>query len=341
MSTALADRLPTSAGLATTRRQDLVTAGLATWLLIGLFVDGWAHTNLDRTLETFFTPWHALFYSGFTATAGWMAWLVGARRRPAEPLLAAIPPGYGAGVVGVGVFAIGGVGDWLWHTFLGIEVSLDALLSPTHLLLFAGTVLIVSAPYRAVTARHPGRAITAGELRPALLAAFLVTLVTAFFFMYAWAPTSGTMGMPFIPGQDEMFGAFGVLEAIVTTLILMGGAVWLLVRWDLPAGSFTTLFGGVGLMMTGLEAFDPWWGWVAPLVAGVAFDLMAAGTRSVGRLRLAGGVVPLVLSGTAALLFQIAGPGTPWPPEVWGGMILFSGLAGAGLTTLALANVRR
>ena len=27
-----------------------------------LFVDGWAHNNLDQ-IETFFTPWHALFYS--------------------------------------------------------------------------------------------------------------------------------------------------------------------------------------------------------------------------------------------------------------------------------------
>ena len=39
----------------------------ATWLIVGIFVDGWAHNN-DKP-ETFFTPWHALFYSGFLATA--------------------------------------------------------------------------------------------------------------------------------------------------------------------------------------------------------------------------------------------------------------------------------
>lgn len=45
----------------------LVTVLLATWLIGGVFVDGWAHNNLAK-LETFFTPWHALLYSGFAAT---------------------------------------------------------------------------------------------------------------------------------------------------------------------------------------------------------------------------------------------------------------------------------
>jgi hypothetical protein len=46
----------------------MLTMLFGTWLLIGLFVDGWAHTNLE-SLETFFTPLHVDFYSGFEATA--------------------------------------------------------------------------------------------------------------------------------------------------------------------------------------------------------------------------------------------------------------------------------
>src|SRR3712207_9367096 len=60
--------------------QHLVTVAAATWLMVGLFVDGWAHNNLDTSLESFFTPWHALFYSGFTACAGWLAWRSQVRR---------------------------------------------------------------------------------------------------------------------------------------------------------------------------------------------------------------------------------------------------------------------
>jgi hypothetical protein len=47
-------------------RDNFITILIGLWLMIGLFVDGWAHNNL-QSLETFFTPWHAIFYSGFLA----------------------------------------------------------------------------------------------------------------------------------------------------------------------------------------------------------------------------------------------------------------------------------
>jgi hypothetical protein len=34
----------------------------------GVFLDGWAHTH-GRVDDTFFTPWHAVLYSGFLAMA--------------------------------------------------------------------------------------------------------------------------------------------------------------------------------------------------------------------------------------------------------------------------------
>jgi hypothetical protein len=40
------------------------------WLLGGLYVDGWAHNHLATTLESFLTPWHAAFSSGFLPVAG-------------------------------------------------------------------------------------------------------------------------------------------------------------------------------------------------------------------------------------------------------------------------------
>jgi hypothetical protein len=52
-------------------RDDLLTVLLAAWTTVGLFLDGWAHTNPSE-LETFLTPWHAVFYSGFAATATWI-----------------------------------------------------------------------------------------------------------------------------------------------------------------------------------------------------------------------------------------------------------------------------
>jgi hypothetical protein len=95
--------------------EELLTVLLATWLIVGLFLDGWAHDNVPE-LESFLTPWHAVFYSGFVATAGWMAWLVGRNLRRGSQGLAAVPVGCGLGLAGVGVFAVGGVGDAIWHS---------------------------------------------------------------------------------------------------------------------------------------------------------------------------------------------------------------------------------
>src|SRR5437660_3571237 len=47
-------------------RFDWIMVVVSIWWLGGLFIDGWAHSNIPQ-LETFFTPWHAVFYSGYLA----------------------------------------------------------------------------------------------------------------------------------------------------------------------------------------------------------------------------------------------------------------------------------
>jgi hypothetical protein len=95
----------------TTIRQDLVTALLSLWLIAGIVVDGWAHVTRGG-LESFFTPWHALFYSGFLAVAAWLLYLT--RSQITGP---GVPTGYRLGISGLVIFAAGGVGDLLWHQF--------------------------------------------------------------------------------------------------------------------------------------------------------------------------------------------------------------------------------
>ena len=56
-------------------RADMITVVLSLWVLLGVFLDAWAHNNLAQ-LETFFTPWHAVLYSGFVALAGWSCWIL-------------------------------------------------------------------------------------------------------------------------------------------------------------------------------------------------------------------------------------------------------------------------
>ncbi len=49
-------------------RFDWAMAILSALFVGGLFLDGWAHTH-GRVDQSFFTPWHAVFYAGYAMTA--------------------------------------------------------------------------------------------------------------------------------------------------------------------------------------------------------------------------------------------------------------------------------
>lgn len=164
-------------------RRELMTVFFGTWLMVGLAVDGWAHNNLAE-LETFFTPWHAVFYSGFTWCALWVGWQA-LRARAHERGPRVLPLGYGGAVGGVALFGLGGLGDMTWHELLGIEQGIEALFSPTHVLLFLGALLILSAPFRAAwQADPPGAAPSYRAFLPALLSLALAVSLFAFMLMY-------------------------------------------------------------------------------------------------------------------------------------------------------------
>jgi hypothetical protein len=53
-------------------RDDLVAALTGGLLILGLFLDGWNHLNLQNgKAGEFLTPWHGLLYAGFNACAIW------------------------------------------------------------------------------------------------------------------------------------------------------------------------------------------------------------------------------------------------------------------------------
>ena len=162
-------------------RFDWIMAFVSIWWMGGLFVDAWAHSNVPQ-LETFFTPWHAVLYSGFLAVAAtlviktirnWKLAAPGDMASGAPPslvtcisntgrglsFLESVPAGYELSLLGVGIFAVSGVGDLTWHLLFGIERSVDALLSPTHLGLALGVGLALSGPLRAAWRRRESRHI--------------------------------------------------------------------------------------------------------------------------------------------------------------------------------------
>jgi hypothetical protein len=327
-------------------RGDLVTIGLAAWLIAGLFLDGWAH-NTRPLLETFFTPWHAVFYSGFAAITTWIGWLAWSHHEPGRPWTQALPRGYLPAAAGVLLFSISGLGDMVWHEAFGIEQGISALLSPTHLGLFAGAFLIVTAPLRSLWSDHTiGREASGARLLPAVMSLALAGALCAFILMELNVFKESFYGVglarfmaQFSAGEDFVSDRniqAGVAAFMVTSVVLFAPLLFLLRRWDPPAGAILAMIGTQAVAMAGLEGFqDPGTLALSLLGAGVVealARLLRPSPDRLSALRAFCAVGPAAFWGVYLGGAAIADGGLGWPAEIWGGAVAWSALTVLGLS---------
>ena len=91
--TGIADARPRPLTRADGAAFDWLMAACGTWLIGGLYLDGWAHIHIPA-LESFFTPWHAVLYSGYIAGAVALAVTLRRNRRRGASRWDALPAGY-------------------------------------------------------------------------------------------------------------------------------------------------------------------------------------------------------------------------------------------------------
>ena len=273
--TPLIDRVPRRAGVSPS--ENAITLVVATWLIVGLFVDGYAHDHLlVGARESFFNPWHALFYSGYFASVGWLTVLSRRHRVNTSNRWLPLPHGYEAAGIGVVVFAIGGVGDAIWHTIFGFERSTEALLSPTHLFLFVGLVLIASAPFRTEALRVATTASNLGRYRVGLASLTLATCVVAFFGAFAWGLANDAVlrvRYDAVTELNEVPLMAGLASELVTTLILATAALLVLRLGPPRRPSCTVLFTIVALAFM-LVFSEEASGVIAAACGGAVIDLL-------------------------------------------------------------------
>jgi len=303
--------------------QNLLTVLFSLWLMVGIFIDGWAHTNIPE-LETFFTPWHAIFYAGYTATALWVVWLA---RSSGKKGLTAIPKGYGMGAVGLVIFGIGGVADMFWHELLYIETSIPALLSPPHIILLTGASLTLLAPMRAQWLDDNAAldTPTLKQFLPALLSAAVFTSLVAFFLTYMWAFRD------FEPHHMGEQYQRGLGAQYITNLIFFLPLFMIMRRWRLPFGSATILFVLPTVLSCFFEAFEDWEAIPMMLVVGLVVDTMvrkAQAPEAKGwELRLLAGLGSAILWTLYHLVIVLKfEEGIQWRVEAWTGSILMTAL---------------
>lgn len=310
------------------RREERAFIFFACWILAGLFLDGWWHNH--HRVETFFTPWHALLYSGFSASTAWGVMDAARYRRLGleRPAVA----GQRLTALGVGIFGVGMVGDFIWHTVFGIEKSVEALLSPTHLTLMTGGLLLATGPLRAAAATRVDPAPSLRRLTPVLMSAAATTALAAFFLQYVSAFRGQVAGLAVSAaghGQAESMAILGVAAVLITNALLLGVAAVLLRTWKTPFGSLALVFGSVALMLSALDSFHRVAIVASAVAAGAAGDALVAR----GRTRWVLPLVPLVLWPVWFGLLRLTGP-MVWSTNLWCGTAYLAVLTGVGLNVL-------
>ena len=321
-------------------RFDSWIALLSSIFIAGVFLDGWAHNNIQALIDTFFTPYHGALYGGFFLVAGLLTFTLVRNVLQGYAWAYALPPGYQLALTGVLVFLVGGVGDLLWHELFGFEADVEALLSPTHLLLATGAALFVTAPLRAAWQRPSRSQEGWRELWPALLALTgLISLLT-FFLQYAtYARPDALIDRPL---RDSYFqSSAGIFAQLMPTLLITGAALFWLRRWRMPVGGFTLFITAnytLMFLMTMKDSFKAPWSLVATVVAGVVIDLLYQQLQPDSTHLTAMRRFAFLTSFAISALYMLSMLLTQtlwWPIHMWAGIPFLSGVAGLFLSFVA------
>lgn len=323
------------------------------WTIAGLYTDAGWHIRHD--VDTFFTWAHALLYSGLVLLLVLIGTRFAAARARNKNPIASLGPAYSWSALGVLIFLLGGAADMINHLFLGFEAGFDALLSPTHQIIGAGVLLIVSGPLRSAISQKPRPTRFAQQLPAIVSAAAILELVhwgTQVFFRIDAARALGAS----VPHELDanaltlmtihFYQQGGSLVAVVLqSLLMMGTAFYLIRSFRLQPGALTLLF----VLGNGLIAVTHSLGWqdvvavlAASSAAGIAGDAFLAreppgsGTRLwFGSLAFA---VPVVYTGVL-LLFTVAFMGgTWWDPLFAVGSVFYAGLFSVLLSFIVSAT---
>jgi len=320
-------------------RFDAAMVALTYWFTIGMYLDGGAHQR-GLVDDSFFTPWHALLYSGAAAVGLILGFTQIRNMLKGHTLLRALPFGYFPALVGIGIFAIGGVFDLVWHSLFGFEVSMEALLSPSHLLLATGSFLFISAPFRAAWGRH--ETATWRTLLPAMLSMAAILSHMTFFTQYANFASRPQVLIDLPLGVDNyFFNLYGVMSLLIPAIIGMSVILFTLRRWALPTGALTLIWTVNTALMIWLRL---------PFVSGVLPALMVVPLGGVladfllwrfkpsveqpSTLRGFAFAVPFVTSLVYLLVLNTFGSGLWWQIHMWLGAPFLAGITGFFLSFL-------
>lgn len=300
---------------------------------VGLFGDIARHVSQPEVLDAadFLSGWHLVLYGGVTGVALVLGALA-VQRGPRAPLERLPTAAYG-----LGTLCVGGLTDALWHEAFGVEAAFRALVSPPHLLILLGLVLLMVAPIGAL-ARGRGELLDGVESVVLALSVTSLLLVVSLFTGYL---------TPLIGGSELQAGTY--VEPLIGTSIAdydvargLAVGLWfsalvsltvVVVRARMApvAGTWTIAFGflGVAPLVANGEVAAPLT--IGLVVLGLATDLVA--TRSRPHPLLTGAAVAAMWGALFAVVDRRGD--LVWERELWTGVVATGFLVGAAVGAAA------
>ncbi len=337
-------------------RFDWWVALLSTWFIVGLYLDGWAHSHLPDSFESFFTPWHGVLYTGILSIG--ILLIITQRRNISKGYSwkQSLPQGYILALLGFLAFVGGGIFDFVWHELFGSEADIEALLSPAHLLLATSGFIVVTAPLRSAwndRKRHGWSAMF-----PVILSATLALSILTFFMEYVHFYNTPVI-LVIDPGSAETLiemedprflpNMYGVLSSIVPSLLIIGTLLILLSRWTLPFGTMTLVIG----INAGFMYFMSWGEvnrfpalLIGMLVVAILADVLWHQLKQVNDPTKARYIFTFSVPFTMSLLYLLLlhqtslsqnGEGLWWAIHMWLGVPFVAGIGGVLLSVLQLS----
>ncbi|MCA9836141.1 MAG: hypothetical protein KC422_04480 [Trueperaceae bacterium] len=336
---------PTRQSLATKPLSTLAFDWVYTTLLLllsaGIYMDGWSHIEYGPD-QSVFSEYHLLFYSSLAVIGLWLIGHAYRYLRQGYNGLNALPAGYLVSFFGVLIFGIGGVLDLTGHSFFGFEADMEALLSPTHMMLFIGWAMIAVGPARAASVRRRREGKEPGLLSflPALISWTMVANVFAFAGMAYFPTVNNAWMLADWRTTVEWYGhSLGVMGTMAQSVLMVGTALWLVHSFKLPGGSFTFFFSLFALLMT-ITSFIP--EFIPVFIAtGILMDvlyvLLKPSSKRPAQLYSFGFALPLVfwsLFYTLAIQTGLKG-GVWYTGYIWMGSIFEAAIVGLLIALLS------
>ncbi len=326
---------------------DYFMLAISFWPLVGGFADAIAHSRTPK-LETFFTPWHGILYSGVLAVI--VSTLLIMRRNHAQGYAwnKAVPAGYEMTLVGIILLVFAGVGDLTWHTLFGIEKDIAATVSPTHLLLMLSLAIVFTGPVRAAMNRtEPLHGLQQMPLLLSATFAFtVVCLLSQFLNPLAnlW-PAYGDVDLyhatPYPPIDPFITQSLGLASIVFFTALTMGFVLFMVKRWPLFPGALTIF---LGFSMTLISAVEGSPSLIPTAIAtGIIGDVLLlvlrpSASSSPIPFRLFAFLVPVALW-LAYYVNLLATVGIAWQVHLWVGSIFGAAIIGWVLSYLVYPPV--